>query len=46
MGYIKRESKKFATIYILKVLVDYSDVNHPLTQKEIISNLKIQKPNY
>ena len=42
MSYTRKdtESKKFATIAILKVLVDHSDVNHPLTQQEIIDYLK------
>ena len=40
MGYTEEKGKKFATICILKVLVDHSDVNNPLTQQEIIDYLK------
>lgn len=33
-------NKKMALIYILDILKDYSDINHPLTQQDIINKLK------
>lgn len=34
------ETKKLSILYILAVLKEYSDINHPLTQKDILSYVK------